>query len=192
MLSIMRLSLRFTAATLAMLLSSTSLAHASSFTQALEATYRTNPVIQAERERQKATDEGVAQALSNFRPTIGAGYERGEQDTSINGVSTEGSYEDKNLTLNQPLFRGGSTIADYQAAKQRVKAGQFALSGTEQQVMLDAIAAYMDVVAASAILELSRNNEDVLKRQLTASQERFEVGEVTRTDVAQSCSQCAT
>lgn len=171
---------------LALLLCSTSLAHASTFTDALEATYQNNPEIKGERDRQMATDEGVALAVSNFRPTIGLGYERGKESTQINGVDNDGDYEDKNLTLNQPLFRGGSTIADYQAAKQRVRSGQYQLSGVEQRVLLDAISAYMDVVANSAILELSRNNQDVLGSQLKASQERFDVGEVTRTDVAQS------
>lgn len=171
---------------LAMLLCSTSLAHASTFTDALASAYQNNPQIQAERERQKATDEGVARALSNFRPTIGLGYERGEESTSVNGTDSDGSYEDQSLTLNQPLFRGGSTIADYQASKQRVRAGQAQLSSVEQSILIDAIAAYMDVVANSAILELSRNNADVLAQQLKASNERFEVGEVTRTDVAQS------
>jgi TolC family type I secretion outer membrane protein len=171
---------------LALLLASTSLAQASTFTDALEATYRNNPTIKAERERQKATDEGVAQALSGFRPTLGLGYERGEQNIKVGGAENDGSYENQTLNFNQPLFRGGATINSYQAAKQRVRSGQFTLSGIEQQVLLNAIAAYMDVVAASSILELSRNNEDVLKQQLKASQDRFEVGEVTRTDVAQS------
>lgn len=171
---------------LAMLLCSTSLAHASSFTDALEATYRNNPQIKAERERQKATDENVARAVSNFRPTVGIGYERGEESVTIGATDNDGTYEQKNLNLNQPLFRGGSTIADYQAAKQLVKSGQYQLSAVEQQVLLDAIDSYMNVVATSAILELSRNNEDVLAKQLKASQDRFDVGEVTRTDVAQS------
>jgi outer membrane protein len=171
---------------LALLLSTSSLAHASTFTDALEATYKNNPQIQAERNRQEATDEGVSRALSNFRPTLGLGYERGEESAKVGGVENDGSYEDKTLNFNQPLFRGGSTIADYNAAKQRVKAGQYQLSSVEQQVLLDAIVAYMDVVSNSAILELSRNNADVLGQQLKASQDRFQVGEVTRTDVAQS------
>ncbi len=173
-------------ATLAVLLSSTTLAHASSFTEALEATYSNNPEIKAERARQMATDEGVARAMSNYRPTIGLGYEKGQQSSTINGVDGDGNYEEKSANLNQPLFRGGSTIADYQSAKQRVKSGQYQLSSLEQQVLLEAVSAYMDVVASSAILQLARNNEGVLSNQLKAANERFDVGEVTRTDVAQS------
>ncbi len=171
---------------LAVLLSSTSLAQASSFTDALENTYSTNPTIKAERERQESTDEGVSQALAHYRPTIGLEYERGTQSTKLAGTTADGPYENKTLTLNEPIFRGGSTINDYQASKQRVLAGRAALNGTEQQVMQQAIEAYMDVVADSAILELARNNEGVLDKQLGASNERFKVGEVTRTDVSQS------
>lgn len=177
---------RHTLTILSALMLSTSLAHASSFTDALEATYKNNPNIQAERQRQEATDEGVARALSGFRPTIGLGYEKGERDTKIGGISTDGDYTDKTANLNQPLFRGGSTIAEYQAAKQRVRAGQYQLSGVEQRYLLEAITNYMDVVANSSILELSRNNQGVLDKQLKASKDRFDVGEVTRTDVAQS------
>lgn len=176
---------RILLAGLAMLLCSAPV-YASSFTDALENTYKTNPEIKAERERQQATDEGVPMALSNFRPNVGINYERGKEETNVNGIAADGIYEERGLTVNQPIFRGGSTIADYQAAKQRVRAGQQQLSSIEQTVLLNAISTYMDVVASTAILELSRNNEEVLGRQLKASQERFDVGEVTRTDVAQS------
>ena len=175
----------------ALLLSSAAVAHASSFTDALEHTYRTNPEIRAERLRQEATDEDVARAMSGYRPTVGLGYDRGEQKVSVNGFDYDGKYEEKTANFTQPLFRGGSTIADYQASKQRVRAGKYRLSAIEQQVMLDAIGSYMDVVAGSAILQLSRNNELVLGKQLAAARDRFAVGEVTRTDVAQSESRLA-
>lgn len=182
----MNTAARHVLSTLSALLLSTSLAHASSFTDALESTYKNNPNIKAERERQEATDEGVARAVSNFRPTIGLGYEKGARNTKIGGVEDDGDYTNKTANLTQPLFRGGSTIADYNAAKQRVRAGEYQLSGVEQRYMLEAITNYMDVVANSSILELSRNNEGVLDKQLKASKDRFSVGEVTRTDVAQS------
>ncbi|OYW12997.1 MAG: hypothetical protein B7X02_03030, partial [Rhodospirillales bacterium 12-54-5] len=160
---------------------------ASSFTDALEAAYAHNPRITAERARQEATDEGVSQALSNLRPSVSANYQVGRQTNSINqGNDTTGTYHNEGLTLTEPLFRGGGTWASYHAAKQRVQAGQYQLSSVEQQVLLDAVTAYMDVVQASSILDLSKNNQDVLEKQLKAAQERFKVGEVTRTDVAQS------
>lgn len=157
------------------------------FMDALVATYKTNPTIKAERDRQRATDEEVAQALSGFRPNATASYSRGKADTRINGGAWDDtSTTNKNLSVRQPLWRSGGTFSSYNSAKQRVRAGEQQLSGVEQQIMLDAVTAYMDVVAATSILELSRNNESVLGSQLKASRERFDVGEVTRTDVAQS------
>lgn len=157
------------------------------FVDALVNTYKVNPSIRAERDRQRATDEEVAQALSGFRPTVNATYGRGNSDTRINGGAwIDEDTENKNLNARQPLWRSGGTFSSYNSAKQRVRAGEQQLNGVEQQVMLDAVTAYMDVVAATSILELSRNNEGVLGSQLKASQERFDVGEVTRTDVAQS------
>lgn len=162
-------------------------AHASSFEDALKSAYENNPQIKAERQRQEATDETVSQAVSGFRPTIGANYSRGRQETSVTGSpDVSGTNEVQQLRVEQPLFRGGATWSSYQSALQQVKAGQNQLAAIEQGVMLNAVAAYMDVVAASAILDLSRKNADVLGEQLEAANTRFQVGEVTRTDVAQS------
>lgn len=164
-----------------------SAAFADHFSDALEATYRSNPTIQARRAQQMATDEEVAQALSGFRPNASAAYTRGRQRTSLSGAPwSYENNENRNLRITQPLFRGGGTFSSYNSAKQRVRAGQNELNGVEQQVLLDAVTAYMDVVAALGILDLSRGNENTLAQQLKAAQERFDVGEVTRTDVAQS------
>lgn len=157
------------------------------FTNSLVTTYNTNPRIKAERQRQEATDESVAQAVSGFRPNLTGSYNRGRQRTSFDGADWSSSTsEDKGLTISQPLFRGFGTIAGYRSAVQRVMAGAYQLYAVEQQVLLEAIAAYMNVVANVSILDLARNNRDVLHKQLDASLERFNVGEVTRTDVAQS------
>lgn len=161
-------------------------AHADSFADALVATYKDNPAIKAERNRQMATDEDVAQAASGFRPSVEAGYNKGRQRSNFGGGWNYANTESQELSVNQPLFRGGGTFSGLNSARQRVRAGQNQLLALEQQVMLNAIAAYMDVVSSTSILDLSRNNADVLNKQLVASQERFDVGEVTRTDVAQS------
>ena len=156
--------------------------------QVLLDAYNNNPRIKAERERQKGTDEQVAEAVSGFRPSAVANYERGRARTPslFGGKDNYGTTINKSLRVEQPIFRGGGTVASYQAAKQRVKAGQFRLKAVEQQVMFETIAAYMDIVQAQSILAIARNNESVLREQLKASQDRFDVGEVTRTDVAQS------
>ena len=158
-----------------------------SFVDALVATYTSNPRILAERQRQQATDEQVAQAFSGFRPSASIAYDKGRQRTSFGGAAwSYGDTQTKSLRVEQPLFRGGGTLSSFNAAKQRVQAGRFQLFSVEQDVMLQAIAAYMDVLTNKAILELSRNNRDVLMKQLEAANERFAVGEVTKTDVAQS------
>lgn len=156
--------------------------------QVLLEAYKNNPRIRAERERQKGTDEQVADAVSGFRPSAIANYERGRSRSPalFGGGDKYGTVIDKSLRIEQPLFRGGGTMASYQAAKQRVKAGQFRLKAVEQQVMFETIAAFMDVVQGQSILAIARNNETVLRKQLKAAQDRFDVGEVTRTDVAQS------
>lgn len=162
-------------------------AQASSFEDALSSAYENNPQIKAQRQQLEATDEGVSQAVSGFRPTIGAGYNRYRQRTDFGGTGdTYGNATTQSLRVEQPLFRGGGTWSSYQGALQRVKSGQYDLEGVEQRVMLDAVTAYMNVVANSAILDLSRRNAEVLGEQLNAANTRFQVGEVTRTDVAQS------
>jgi outer membrane protein len=159
---------------------------ADGFLGALDQAYTNNPRIKAERERQKSTDEQVAEAVSGFRPSARISYEDGRQRTDNGTGNNYSDLKNQSLRIEQPLFRGGGTIASVQAANARVDAGSARLSGIEQQVLFEAIEAYMNVVQAQSILDISRNNEDVLKQQLKASQERFEVGEVTRTDVAQS------
>ena len=162
-------------------------AHASSFEDALGAAYTNNPLIKAQRQKLEATDEGVSQAVSGFRPTIGGTFDAGRQRTSFGGAAdTYSNATTKALRIQQPIFRGGGTWSSYQSALQHVKAGQYDLSAIEQKVMLDSVTAYMNVVETSAILDLSRKNADVLAEQLKAANTRFQVGEVTRTDVAQS------
>jgi len=160
---------------------------ADSFTDALTATYQNNPGIKAERDRQRATDEEVSQALSGFRPNVSASYSRGRQRSAFGGADwNNGDSENASLTLRQPLFRSGGTLSSYNAAKQRARAGEQQLTAREQRVLMDAVTSYVDVTAAASILQISRENEATLTKQLNASRERFEVGEVTRTDVAQS------
>ncbi len=158
-----------------------------SLLEVLRDAYANNPRILAERERQKSTDEQVAEAVSGFRPSANFTYDRGRQRASaFGGPDQYGDTESRNLRVEQPLFRGGQTVAGYQAAKQRAKIGLFRLMAVEQQVLFETITAFMDIVQAQSILAIARNSEDVLRKQLKAAQDRFDVGEVTRTDVAQS------
>jgi outer membrane protein len=162
-------------------------AQADTFADALRATYENNPQIKAQRQSLQAVDELVSQANAGFLPTANGTWDYGRERSDFAGAGWNyNNANTKQIRVEQPLFKGGSTIARVNSARQRVKAGQEQLDAVEQNVLLDAIAAYMDVVQSQAILELSRNNQDVLARQLTATQQRFEAGDVTRTDLAQS------
>ncbi len=156
----------------------------------LSAAYNTNPTLQARRARLRAADEGVPQALANWRPTVTLSGEAGrgkyESNQSTTGRESNRSPKDYSLTVSQPLYRGGRTTAQTQQAEATVQAERALLQATEQTILLNAATAYLNVVRDEAVVRLSVNNEQVLRRQLEAAQERFRVGEITRTDVSQA------
>jgi outer membrane protein len=157
--------------------------------EALAAAYRNNPTLQAERAGLRGVDEGVPQALSNWRPDAEV---TGDVARSATFTSTRTERDQirtprgVELSLTQPLFRGFRTVAATREAESQVRAARARLTATEQEVLLDAVRAYMDVVSDLAVLELNTSNEQVLARQLKATRERFRVGELTRTDVKQA------
>ena len=159
--------------------------------QALIAAYTYNPTLLAQRARLRSTDEQVPQALSNWRPDIelvtSVGAEVNQADTRTDPLINQ-RRDPKSLaiTLTQPLFRGGRTLAATSGAENTVKAERARLEATEQQLLLDTVTAFMDVYLDRAVLELNLSNEQVLQRQLEATQDRFQVGEITRTDVHQA------
>ncbi|HEY1837079.1 MAG: TolC family outer membrane protein [Rhizomicrobium sp.] len=168
-----------------------------SLKEALATAYETNPQLDAQRAALRATDEGVAQANANWRPTINFQGSYGYQDTLIGGarslppsfgVSSAATNHPLlgQVVISQPLFRGGRTWAEIGRAKSQVRAGAAQLTDVEEGVLLDAVTAYMDVVRDAATVRLRQNNVAVLQKQLDATQEQFKVGELTRTDVAQS------
>jgi TolC family type I secretion outer membrane protein len=154
--------------------------------EALVSAYLTNPTLEAQRAALRATDELVPQALSDWRPTI-----EGTATSQFNDVDTSansGTFQSNSagLGVDQNLYRGGGTVANTTRAEQLVRLERSRLIATEQDVLLNAVEAYTDLLTALAVLELSLQNENRLRRQLQATRDRFEVGEVTRTDVAQS------
>jgi outer membrane protein len=167
-------------------------AHGQTMQETLAAAYQNNPTLSAARAALRATDEGVPQALSNWRPTVSAVGEIGKQrqDITGSGQGVQGTINHEprrgTLTVTQPLFRGGRTIAQTRRAENQVLSDRAVLLRTEQQVLQQAASAYMNVVRDQAVVELNRNNERVILRQLEATRDRFRVGEVTRTDVAQA------
>lgn len=162
-------------------------AHADSLTDILTATYDSHPAIKAKREELKALDENVSQALAGWRPTVEANYTKGRKRTDFAGTGRRYTDDDsKSLVIDQPLFSGGETLARTRSAKSLVLSGRADLRNTEQETLFGAVQAYMAVLRSESVLSLSSNNASVLRQQLKASKERFEVGELTRTDVAQS------
>lgn len=163
---------------------------------ALGLAYETNPNLDASRAALRATDENVAKANAGWRPTANIngqyGYERqqfGDVSTG-SGVVPGGAITDHplqgQLTVTQPLFRGGKTIAEVGRAKALVRQGRAQLIDSEQQTLLNGVSAYMNVVRDTATVKLRENNVAVLQKQLDATSKQFQVGELTKTDVSQS------
>jgi outer membrane protein len=156
---------------------------------ALAAAYTNNPELLSQRESLRSTVEGVPQALGGWRPTIDLSGDYGKNRVHLNGRAprrTERTPHGVGAEISQSLFSGFRTAAGVEAAEFDVKAAQANLIGKEQDILLAAVIAYMDVVRDQAVLDLNVNNEQVLSRQLDATRERFNVGEITRTDVSQA------
>jgi outer membrane protein len=177
-------------------------ASAQTLTESFAYAYNNNPQLLSQRAALRATDEGVPQALSNWRPTVNftgsAGFTRGgfEAPNAFTGAPTRtqfSSFVNKSLDLRvtQPVYRGGRTEAATRQAINTVEATRAQTLGVETTVFQAVAQAYLDVVRDQTLVEVSRNNEAVLRKQLDATRDRFRVGEVTRTDVAQAESSLA-
>lgn len=172
---------------------------AQTLAEALALAYQNNPTLQAARAALRATDENVPQALAGWRPTVtlsgNVGYAEGYARTVGPGGPvtrpTDRTPAGVNAAITQPLYRGGRTEAQLRRAENQVLAARARLLATEQAVLRDTVAAYVAVIRDQEEVRLNRNNVIVLTRQLQATQERFRVGEITRTDVAQAESRLA-
>lgn len=159
---------------------------------ALAKAYRANPTLTGARAQQRATDENVPIQKAGGRPNANVDAQYQEQvikpsraflapDRQANGTAT----------VNVPIYQGGAVRNGVKAAKIRSEAGRADLRGTEASIFSQVVAAYMDVIRDSAIVSLNRANVNVLEVNLQATNDRFEVGDLTRTDVAQSESRLA-
>jgi outer membrane protein len=169
----------------------TSSPQAQTLTQALAETYNTNPQLLAQRALLRATDEQVPQALSFWRPTVNFAGQVGFSTNSLE----EPLIGRRHILLrpdllqfqaNQPIYRGGRTEAQTRQAINTVESTRAQTLAVETAVFQAVAMAYLDVVRDQALVEVNRNNVEVLRKQLEATQDRFRVGEVTRTDVAQA------
>jgi outer membrane protein len=174
-------------------------ARAETLESALAQAYRNNPQLNAQRASLRAVDENVSQALAGYRPRVtgsaDSGYQHYESNTLAGGVftntNTNISPRGGNIGLVQTVYNGQRTGNQTRQAESQVLAGRETLRNIEQTVLLDGATAYMNVMRDSAILDLQRRNVQVLQEQLKQTRDRFNVGEVTKTDVAQSESRLA-
>ncbi len=177
-------------------------ARADTLEQALIQAYQNNPTLNAQRAAVRATDENVPQALSGYRPRLSITASGGQQSlssttkvtTAPNTYGTQSGYNSPvsaGVTASQTLFNGFQTANRTRQAEQQVQAARETLRVTEQQILLNAVTAYMNLLRDTAIFDLQRRNVEVLQEQLRQVRDRFNVGEVTRTDVAQSESRLA-
>ncbi len=171
---------------------------------ALVRAYQNNPQLNAQRAQVRSIDENVPQALSGYRPrvavTASAGYQYTDTNTTAGGsptaiVRTEihgaNAPRSAGLTVSQTLFNGQQTANRTRAAESQVSGSREALRVLEQSVLLSAATIYMDYLRDSAIVAVNQSNVRVLEQTLKQTRDRFNVGEVTRTDVAQSEAQLA-
>ncbi len=166
-------------------------AQADTLTDAFVKAYQTNPQLAAQRAALRATDEDVSKAIAQWRPTVtlNANYSDVLLHTKaapVPGLRFESHPYDLNATARQTIFAGGRILSQRRGADARVLQGRALLQQTEQGVFIDTVTAFMDVVRDEAVLKLNEQNVTLLQKQLEASKARFDVGEITRTDVAQS------
>jgi outer membrane protein len=159
---------------------------------ALEGAYRTNPTLNAARAQQRATDETVPIAKAQGRPSLNdtTQYVEFLKQSTTSFVSPDRALT-SNLNLSVPVYSGGAVRNAVRAAETRVEAGQSDLRATESSIFSQVVAAYMDVIRGEALVGLNANQVEVLRVNSQATSDRFEIGDLTRTDVAQSQSRLA-
>jgi outer membrane protein len=160
------------------------IAEAADLRDALVRTYKSNPTITAQRAQLRSLDEGVAVARALGRPQLSGTL--GVNQDLYNSVGVGGHSFTAGANVSYPLFNGGSVRNGIRAANRRVDAGRAFLRAVEGDIFTEAVAAYMDVIRDRSIVTMTRHQVRVLGTNLQASRDRFEVGDLTRTDVAQS------
>lgn len=166
-------------------------AWAEALPEALVKAYQTNPQINAERARQRATDENVPQALAGYRPQIVASLSAGLQ--AVRNLLPDNTIQTATLkpwtigvTVSQTLFNGFRTANSVRVAELQVQSGREALRNVGQGVLLDAVTAYTNVLANQSLVEAQRSNVAFLRETLSITQRRLNAGDVTPTDTAQA------
>jgi len=158
---------------------------------AMASAYSSNPTLNAQRAATRVADENLPIAKSGYRPKINASADIGAS-RSVSSGPTFGTSKSTlhpggfGITISQDLFRGFRTVNSIGAAEAGIRASRETLRNTEQNILFDAASAYFDVILARQIVDIRKRNLAFLNEQSRASQSRLDVGEGTRTDVAQS------
>ena len=153
---------------------------------ALVRTYQTNPTLMAERQSLRQRDEDVDLARAAGRPRVDTSAAINRDIFTSHVVGGNGSDLSVTGTISMPIYSGGRVRNSVRAANTRVEAGRADLRATEGDIFTEAVSAYMDVIRDRSIVQLNQNQVRVLETNLQATRDRFEVGDLTRTDVAQS------
>ncbi|HEX8568366.1 MAG TPA: TolC family outer membrane protein, partial [Caulobacteraceae bacterium] len=169
-------------------------AGAETLADALALAYQTNPTLQQQRAQLRALDETVVQARSGYRPSADLGASANVRNRGVNGefgdnpFSGAGTTDSLGFTANvlQNLYTGGRITSGVRAAEADILSGREQLRSVENDLFQSVIQAYVDVRRDEEALTIRQNNVAVLRRQLEETRARFEVGEITRTDVAQA------
>lgn len=166
----------------------TSLVNATSLQSAFEAAYENNPSLKAERERTKGVNESVREAIGQAFPTVSARLSSTFTYSYVHATHTDGGKPGflASINLSQPLYRGGAISDGIQFVEYNTKAQWSRLRSLEQQVFGQVSQAYIGVLKDAALVEQYTKSVDVLSRQLEAANARFEVGEGTKTEIAQA------
>src|ERR1700688_695945 len=166
-------------------------AQAEGLPEAMAKAYQSNPQLNAERARQRATDENVPQALAGYRPQIIASLSVGLQ--AVRDLVADNTFQSAKLkpwtigvTVTQTLFNGFKTANSVRVADLQVQSGREALRNVGQGVLLDAVTAYSNVLANQSLVEAQRANVAFLRETLGITQKRLNAGDVTPTDTAQA------
>ena len=159
-------------------------APAETLREALVSTYETNPTVTAQRQALRATDSNVAIARAAGRPSLSATAGVNQDLTRTGGGN--GRNLSAGMDVSYPLFDGGGVRNSIRAAETRVGSGRYTLRAVEGDAFVEAVTAYMDVIRDRAVVDLNRNDIEVLGTNLTVTRDLFKVGDLTRTDIAQS------
>ena len=181
----MRTKFHFTQAAAVIVALSAAPAGAETLNEVLAITYAANPTLEAQRASLRSQDESVAKALAGRRPSVTLSTSIGRSNTAGN-TDVNSTPASLSLSISQTLYRGGRIVAGIDQAEINILGARAGLLSTEQQVLSSAVSAYINVLRDQAVLQLNRSNEQVLATELQATRNRFELGDATITDIAQS------